>query len=193
MNNGFVVCSSSPVLLYSGGMPRASYGDRHCLTVQQDKTHVTLDFTSRVIDFFTVHSIEQEKGEKRMQSSAVLEWKWLSFSFLLSSSEFDDPSAVVVLLEEELVVIDLQSPGWPTLPTPYLAPLHSSAITCSFHISCVPPKLWERLVNAGKAQQGQQQTHRVRSRCGSLREDVTAFSKEVLIWGHETCFSHTQV
>lgn len=53
----------SPVLLYSGGMPRASYGDRHCLTIQQDKEHVTLDFTSRVIDFFTVHSIEQEKGQ----------------------------------------------------------------------------------------------------------------------------------
>lgn len=67
VNNSFVVCSSSPVLLYSGGMPRASYGDRHCLTVQQDKTHVTLDFTSRVIDFFTVHNIEQEKGKKLMQ------------------------------------------------------------------------------------------------------------------------------
>ena len=50
-------------MLYSGGMPRASYGDRHCLTIQKDKEHVTLDFTSRVIDFFTVHSIEQEKGQ----------------------------------------------------------------------------------------------------------------------------------
>uniref|UniRef100_A0A8C5EBS7 Lethal giant larvae homologue 2 domain-containing protein n=1 Tax=Gouania willdenowi TaxID=441366 RepID=A0A8C5EBS7_GOUWI len=117
--------SGSPLLLYSGGMPRATYGDRHCLTIQQDKDHITLDFTSRVIDFFTVHSVEQEKGEK-----------------------FDDPSALVVLLEEELVVIDLQTPGWPSLPTPYLAPLHSSAITCSCHISNVPPKLWERLINA---------------------------------------------
>uniref|UniRef100_A0A8C5ED38 Lethal giant larvae homologue 2 domain-containing protein n=1 Tax=Gouania willdenowi TaxID=441366 RepID=A0A8C5ED38_GOUWI len=115
--------SGSPLLLYSGGMPRATYGDRHCLTIQQDKDHITLDFTSRVIDFFTVHSVEQEK-------------------------EFDDPSALVVLLEEELVVIDLQTPGWPSLPTPYLAPLHSSAITCSCHISNVPPKLWERLINA---------------------------------------------
>uniref|UniRef100_H3D1R7 LLGL scribble cell polarity complex component 1 n=1 Tax=Tetraodon nigroviridis TaxID=99883 RepID=H3D1R7_TETNG len=152
--------AGSPVLLYSGGMPRASYGDRHCLTVQQDKTHVTLDFTSRVIDFFTVHSIEQEK-------------------------EFDDPSAVVVLLEEELVVIDLQSPGWPTLPTPYLAPLHSSAITCSFHISCVPPKLWERLVNAGKAQQGQQQTHRSWPICGGKNLAPPSKQHELLLTGHE--------
>lgn len=84
------------------------------------------------------------------------------------NTEFDEPSALVVLLEEELVVIDLQTPGWPSLPTPYLAPLHSSAITCSFHISSVPPKLWERLVNAGKAQQSCQYTHRVRSKLCSL-------------------------
>lgn len=79
----------------------------------------------------------------------------------LPPQEFDEPSALVVLLEEELVVVDLQTPGWPSLPTPYLAPLHSSAITCSFHISSVPPKLWERLVNAGKAQQSRQPAHQV--------------------------------
>uniref|UniRef100_A0A667Z7G8 LLGL scribble cell polarity complex component 1 n=1 Tax=Myripristis murdjan TaxID=586833 RepID=A0A667Z7G8_9TELE len=152
--------SGSPVLLYSGGMPRASYGDRHCLTIQQDKEHVTLDFTSRVIDFFTVHSVELEK-------------------------EFDDPSALVVLLEEELVVIDLQTPGWPSLPTPYLAPLHSSAITCSCHVSNVPPKLWERLVNAGKAQQGQQHTHRSWPICGGKNMAPLPKQQELLLTGHE--------
>lgn len=67
-----------------------------------------------------------------------------------------------MLLEEELVVVDLQTPGWPSMPTPYLAPLHSSAITCSFHVSSVPPKLWERLLSAGRAQQGRQHAHGVR-------------------------------
>lgn len=70
----------------------------------------------------------------------------------LCLTEFDDPSALVVLLEEELVVIDLQMAGWPTVPAPYLAPLHSSAITCSCHISNVPPKLWERVISAGQQQ-----------------------------------------
>uniref|UniRef100_A0A672Z1E1 LLGL scribble cell polarity complex component 1 n=1 Tax=Sphaeramia orbicularis TaxID=375764 RepID=A0A672Z1E1_9TELE len=143
-----------------GGMPRASYGDRHCLTIQQDKDHITLDFTSRVIDFFTIHSIEPDKG-------------------------FDDPSALVVLLEEELVVIDLQTPGWPSLPTPYLAPLHSSAITCSCHISSVPPKLWERLVNAGKAQQGRQQAHGSWPICGGKNLAPPPKQQELLLTGHE--------
>lgn len=49
-------------------------------------------------------------------------------------------------------MIDLQTPGWPTIPAPYLAPLHSSAITCSYHISNVPLKLWERIVSVGEQQ-----------------------------------------
>uniref|UniRef100_A0A3P8WQI3 LLGL scribble cell polarity complex component 1 n=1 Tax=Cynoglossus semilaevis TaxID=244447 RepID=A0A3P8WQI3_CYNSE len=155
--------TGSPLMLYSGGMPRASYGDRHCLTIQQDKDHVTLDFTSRVIDFFTVHSTEQEKV-------------------------FDDPTALVVLLEEELVVIDLQTPGWPSLPSPYLAPLHSSAITCSCHISHVPPKLWERLINAGKVQQGCQRGNKVSSIwpiCGGKNLAPPPKHQELLLTGHE--------
>uniref|UniRef100_A0A670JW44 LLGL scribble cell polarity complex component 2 n=1 Tax=Podarcis muralis TaxID=64176 RepID=A0A670JW44_PODMU len=115
--------SGSPYIIFSGGMPRASYGDRHCVTILQGQTLVTLDFTSRVIDFFTV-----------------------------CNTEFDNPTALVVLVEEELVVIDLQTPGWPTIPAPYLAPLHSSAITCSYHISNIPLKLWERIISAGEDQ-----------------------------------------
>lgn len=87
-------------------------------------------------------------------------------------AEFDEPSALVVLLEEELVVIDLQSAGWPTIPAPYLAPLHSSAITCSYHISNVPPKLWERVVSAGQ-QQSPLQTHMVSLVC-TVCADLTA-------------------
>ncbi|XP_053220150.1 lethal(2) giant larvae protein homolog 1 isoform X2 [Podarcis raffonei] len=119
--------SGSPYIIFSGGMPRASYGDRHCVTILQGQTLVTLDFTSRVIDFFTVCNTEVEE-------------------------EFDNPTALVVLVEEELVVIDLQTPGWPTIPAPYLAPLHSSAITCSYHISNIPLKLWERIISAGEDQ-----------------------------------------
>uniref|UniRef100_H3CAN4 LLGL scribble cell polarity complex component 2 n=1 Tax=Tetraodon nigroviridis TaxID=99883 RepID=H3CAN4_TETNG len=114
-----------PFLLFSGGMPRASYGDRHCITVIHSKAHVALDFTSRIIDFFVIRDGPQHKGH---------------------------PSALVVLVEEELVVIDLQTDGWPVIQTPYLVPLHSSAITCSHHVSAIPLKLWERITAAGDLQ-----------------------------------------
>lgn len=117
----------SPFIIFSGGMPRASYGDRHCITIMQGKAQVTLDFTSRVIDFFTVQNMDPEQV-------------------------YDNPRALLVLVEEELVAVDLQTPGWPTITPPYLAPLHSSAITCSYHISNIPAKLWERIISAGKQQ-----------------------------------------
>lgn len=50
-------------MFFSGGMPRASYGDRHCVSLIQDANlveggdntpQVAFDFTSRVVDFFTV-------------------------------------------------------------------------------------------------------------------------------------------
>lgn len=52
----------NPFIIFSGGMPRASYGDRHCVSVLQGQTLATLDFTSRVIDFFTVQSAEVPEG-----------------------------------------------------------------------------------------------------------------------------------
>uniref|UniRef100_A0A8C7G3U3 LLGL scribble cell polarity complex component 2 n=1 Tax=Oncorhynchus kisutch TaxID=8019 RepID=A0A8C7G3U3_ONCKI len=111
-----------PFLFLSGGMPRASYGDRHCISVIHSKTHVALDFTSRIIDFFVIRDGPDHTG---------------------------DPSALVVLVEEELVVIDLQTEGWPVIQTPYLVPLHCSAITCSHHVSAIPLKMWERVLSAG--------------------------------------------
>uniref|UniRef100_A0A8K9UYE5 LLGL scribble cell polarity complex component 1 n=1 Tax=Oncorhynchus mykiss TaxID=8022 RepID=A0A8K9UYE5_ONCMY len=146
-----------PVVLYSGGMPRASYGDRHCVTIQQDKQHVTLDFTSRVIDFFTVHTTDPEH-------------------------DYDDPKALVVLLEEELVVIDLLTTGWPSVPPPYLAPLHSSAITTSCHLDNVPAKLWDRLAAAGNSQGAQPGSWPI---CGGKNLAPPPRQQELLLTGHE--------
>ncbi|XP_064378656.1 LLGL scribble cell polarity complex component 2 isoform X3 [Dromaius novaehollandiae] len=116
-----------PYIIFQGGMPRASYGDRHSISVIHGSQQTAFDFTSRVIDFFIIFSSEP-------------------------TAEFDDPSAMVVLAEEELVVIDLKSAGWPAVHPPYLASLHCSAITCSHHISNIPLKLWERIISAGSKQ-----------------------------------------
>lgn len=96
----------------------------------------------------------------RASDSAGLGWGrlWLLQPLTLCLSvppAFDNPYALVVLAEEELVVIDLQTAGWPPIQPPYLASLHCSAITCSHHVSNIPLKLWERIVAAGN----QQQTH----------------------------------
>lgn len=117
----------SPFTIFQGGMPRASYGDRHCISVAHQGQQTAFDFTSRVIDFVVLGEAD-------------------------SAAAFDDPSALVVLAEEELVVIDLQTAGWPSVQPPYLASLHCSAITCSHHVSNIPLKLWERIIAAGARQ-----------------------------------------
>ncbi|XP_003217256.1 LLGL scribble cell polarity complex component 2 isoform X1 [Anolis carolinensis] len=116
-----------PYIIFQGGMPRASYGDRHSISVVHGNRQTAFDFTSRVIDFFVIANADP-------------------------FAEFDEPSAMVVLAEEELVVIDLMSPGWPSIQPPYLASLHCSAITCSHHVSNIPLKLWERIISAGNKQ-----------------------------------------
>ncbi|KAI2658342.1 LLGL scribble cell polarity complex component 2 [Labeo rohita] len=146
-----------PFLIFSGGMPRASYGDRHCISVIHSKTHEALDFTSRIIDFFVIREGENHRGE---------------------------PSALVVLVEEELVVVDLQTEGWPVIQTPYLVPLHCSAITCSHHVSSIPLKLWERVQAAG----AQQNTHYSRKPWpinGGQNLAPDPPQRDLLLTGHE--------
>ncbi|XP_058650022.1 LLGL scribble cell polarity complex component 2 isoform X2 [Onychostoma macrolepis] len=146
-----------PFLIFSGGMPRASYGDRHCISIIHSKTHEALDFTSRIIDFFVIREGENRRGE---------------------------PSALVVLVEEELVVVDLQTEGWPVIQTPYLVPLHCSAITCSHHVSSIPLKLWERVQAAG----AQQNTHYSKTPWpinGGQNHAPDPPQRDLLLTGHE--------
>ncbi|KAI5723945.1 hypothetical protein M8J76_013128 [Diaphorina citri] len=110
------------LLIFSGGMPRASYSDKFTVTVQEASSskHVVFDFTSRVIDFFTIAATGDNKGA----------------------------ACLVVLAEEELLVIDLAHPDWRTLPLPYLVSLHASAVTFSAVVSDLTPGLWKDLHQA---------------------------------------------
>lgn len=67
-------------------------------------------------------------------------------------TEHDEPHSLIVLAEEELVVIDLDSEKWPSFQLPYINSLHSSAITCSQHICNVPDQLWTKLTDVGQSQ-----------------------------------------
>lgn len=51
-----------PYIIFQGGMPRASYGDRHSISVVHGSQQIAFDFTSRVIDFFIIFSSEPTAG-----------------------------------------------------------------------------------------------------------------------------------
>lgn len=146
------------LLLYAGGMPRASFSDRHTISAQQGKKHVVFDFTSKVIDFFTVEATGDQKG----------------------------CSAMIVLAEEELVAIDLLSEDWNMLGLPYLVSLHASAVTCSTYVSDVPETLWENIISIGKAQShGLYSDAEWPVNGGKLKNTDAPPRRELLLTGHE--------
>lgn len=86
---------------------------------------------------------------------------YIHFCMLFPGSR-DDPQALVILAEEELVVLDLETESWPSFRLPYLNSIHSSAITCTHHVSNVPEQLWQKIVSAGY-DQNKNFSNRVRS------------------------------
>ncbi|XP_065193626.1 LLGL scribble cell polarity complex component 2-like isoform X1 [Sycon ciliatum] len=106
------------MLIFEGGLGRQEYGDKFCVSVQVGKDLTGLEFTSRVIQFSLV---DDDEG---------------------------NPDTLIVLCEEELVAIDLKTPGLPSIPKPYLYSLHDSPLTCIQHVADCPPDFIQALHNA---------------------------------------------
>ena len=51
--------TGEPMLMFSGGMPRASYGDRHTVSIMQGDNHIVAELTSRVVDFVSLCRAEE--------------------------------------------------------------------------------------------------------------------------------------
>ncbi|KAK6642514.1 hypothetical protein RUM43_004016 [Polyplax serrata] len=147
------------LIVFSGGMPRASYSEKYTVTVFEStgKAHTVLDFTSKVIDFIY---IEGEKGE---------------------------PGILLVLAEEELIAVDLSNDDMKMILLPYLASLHASAVTCSYHVSDVPAHLYDMLKEAGLQQIQDVYSERKWPTLGgrTLREKEVSDTYELLLTGHE--------
>jgi len=47
--------------IFAGGMPRASYGDRHTMSVVHGEKHVVFDFSSKVVDFFVICDCDRRR------------------------------------------------------------------------------------------------------------------------------------
>lgn len=53
-----------PFTIFQGGMPRASYGDRHCISVVHNGQQTAFDFTSRIIDFTVLIEVDPAAGRQ---------------------------------------------------------------------------------------------------------------------------------
>ncbi|CAF0921351.1 unnamed protein product [Brachionus calyciflorus] len=125
--------NDQPYVIFSGGCPRVNYSDKITISViQGENSHVCFDFTSKIIDFFTIDKPCYDKQ---------------------NNSNYDNPQALLVLLEEEFIAIDLQSDNWPQFKLPYLCSVHSSAIICTHYVNNVSQKFYELLKKYGTLNQ----------------------------------------
>ncbi|XP_015585069.1 syntaxin-binding protein 5 isoform X2 [Cephus cinctus] len=120
--------SGEAYVIFSGGLAYDTTGRTPSITVIQGKTTTVLEMEHSVVDFIT-----------------LCESPW--------TSDFQDPYAVVVLLQNDLVVIDLLTAGFPCFENPYPMDIHESPVTCCAYFADCPSDLVPAFYSVGSKSQ----------------------------------------
>ncbi|XP_029042044.1 syntaxin-binding protein 5 isoform X6 [Osmia bicornis bicornis] len=120
--------SGEAYIIFSGGLACDTTGRTPSITVIHGKTTTVLEMEHNVIDFIT-----------------LCESPW--------SSDYQDPYAVVVLVQNDLVVIDLLTPGFPCFENPYPMDIHESPVTCCAYFADCPSDLVPAFYSVGSKSQ----------------------------------------
>lgn len=160
--------SNEPFVIFAGGVPRAQHSDKMSISViQGENNHIAFEFTSKIIDFITIDKPSSSGGQHQGQNK-----------------QLDNPQALLVLLEEEFVAIDLLSENWPQYKLPYLYSVHSSAIICTHYCNNISIKLYNKLVSIGNSQ-NEEYSEREWPITSSIPQNQDSTHKDLLLTGHE--------
>ncbi|XP_054731430.1 syntaxin-binding protein 5 isoform X3 [Anastrepha obliqua] len=111
--------------IFSGGMPTEKSSKSNCITVMVGKSTTVLEMEHAVMDFII-----------------LCENPWLC--------ETQEPYAIAVLLQYDLVLIDLLTPGFPCFESPYPMDLHESPVTCCTYLTDCPSDLVPAFYSVGR-------------------------------------------
>ncbi|XP_073834984.1 syntaxin-binding protein tomosyn isoform X6 [Musca autumnalis] len=117
--------SGETFTIFSGGMPTEKGAKSNCITVMVGKTTTVLEMEHTVVDFIT-----------------LCENPW--------TSETQEPYAIAVLLQYDLVLIDLLTPGFPCFESPYPMDLHESPVTYCTYLTDCPSDLVPAFYSVGR-------------------------------------------
>ncbi|TKR92750.1 hypothetical protein L596_007339 [Steinernema carpocapsae] len=96
------------------------------------------------------------------------------------------PYAVAVLLKSDLLVIDLNSPGYPCFECPYPMDIHEAPVTCVEYYSECPVDLIAALAMEGRKQRRQIQfSEKQWPVIGGIGRECATSHEELLLTGHE--------
>nr|XP_019534246.2 syntaxin-binding protein 5 isoform X6 [Aedes albopictus] len=150
--------------IFSGGLPTEKCSSKsHCITVLvQGKSTTVLEMEHPVIDFIT-----------------ICESPW--------SSDLQEPYAVAVLLQNDLVLIDLLTTGYPTFESPYSMDIHESPVTCCTYLADCPSDLVPAFYSVGRSASNRRSGYSEREwpiNGGEWQPTSCSYS-EIVLTGHQ--------
>ncbi|XP_063999459.1 syntaxin-binding protein 5-like isoform X7 [Pogoniulus pusillus] len=116
--------NSEPFVIFSGGLSYDKPCRRPSLTIMHGKAITVLEMDHPIVDFLTLCETPYP-------------------------NEFQEPYAVVVLLEKDLIVVDLTQSNFPIFENPYPIDIHESPVTCTEYFADCPPDLIPVLYSVG--------------------------------------------
>ncbi|XP_070832525.1 syntaxin-binding protein 5-like isoform X10 [Chaetodon trifascialis] len=116
--------NSEPFIIFSGGLSYDKAGRRPALTIMHGKAITVLEMDYPIVEFM-----------------ALCETPY--------NNEVQEPYAVVVLLEKDLIVVDLTQSNFPVFENPYPMDIHESPVTCTAYFAECPPDIIPILYSIG--------------------------------------------
>ncbi|XP_060850587.1 syntaxin-binding protein 5 isoform X1 [Rhopalosiphum padi] len=116
--------SGESYLIFSGGLTADTAGRVPSITIMHGKTTTVLEMDHNIVDFVTLCESPY-------------------------NSDVQEPYAVAVLMQNDLVLIDLLSSGYPCFENPHPMDIHESPVSCVHYIADCPSDLIPAFYSVG--------------------------------------------
>ncbi|XP_026001382.1 syntaxin-binding protein 5-like isoform X7 [Astatotilapia calliptera] len=116
--------NSEPFVIFSGGLSYDKAGRRPALTIMHGKAITVLEMDYPIVEFMVLCETPY-------------------------NNEVQEPYAVVVLLDKDLIVVDLTQSNYPVFENPYPMDIHESPVTCTAYFADCPPDIIPILYSIG--------------------------------------------
>ncbi|XP_069491930.1 syntaxin-binding protein 5-like isoform X1 [Ambystoma mexicanum] len=151
--------NSEPFIIFSGGLAYDKACRRPSLTIMHGKAITVLEMDHPIVDFITLCETPYP-------------------------NEFQEPYAVAVLLEKDLIVVDLTQSNFPIFENPYSMDIHESPVTCTEYFADCPPDLIPALYSVGAKHKKQGYSNKEWPISGGTWNLGTQTYPEIIITGH---------
>ncbi|XP_078030518.1 syntaxin-binding protein 5-like isoform X11 [Epinephelus lanceolatus] len=151
--------SSEPFVIFSGGLSYDKAGRRPTLTIMHGKAITVLEMDYPIVEFM-----------------ALCETPY--------NNEVQEPYAVVVLLEKDLIVVDLTQSNFPVFENPYPMDIHESPVTCTAYFADCPPDIIPILYSIGAKHKKTGYSHKEWPVSGGTWTLGSHTYPEIIITGH---------